>query len=88
MTYAKWLIAIGGISLLVGLPMAFIAAQFGHRVMERVGRAGLAVGLLSPTDRADWLRKENQRRIADRCFYAGLVLIGLGVILQTIGGVL
>ena len=88
MTYAKWLIAIGGISLLVGLPMAFIAAQCGNRVLGRGGRAGLAVGLLSPTDRADWLRKENQRRIADRCFYAGLVLIGLGVILQTIGGVL
>ena len=88
MTYAKWLIAIGGISLLVGLPMAFIAAQFGNRVTGRGGRAGLAVGLLSPTDRADWLRKENQRRIADRCFYAGLVLTGLGVILQTIGGVL
>lgn len=42
---AKWMILGGGISLVVGLLMAFIAARFGNRVM---GRAGLGVSGVHP----------------------------------------
>jgi hypothetical protein len=83
---AKCLIVSGGGALLIGLMMAFIAARVGNRVM---GRAGLGVAVFAPEeDSAEWLAKVRQRRIADGCFYAGLVLTAVGVILQTIGSVL
>ena len=83
---AKFLILSGGGALLVGLMMAFISARFGNRVM---GRAGLGVAVYSPAEGStEWLAKERQRRIADGCFYVGLVLTAVGVVFQTVGGVL
>jgi hypothetical protein len=83
---AKCLIVSGGAALLVGLMMAFIAAQFANRVM---GKAGLGVAVYAPAENSpEWRAKKRQRRIADGFFYAGLVLTAIGVILQTIGGVL
>jgi hypothetical protein len=82
----KVLTVSGGVLLLIGPLMAFIAARFGNRVM---GRAGLGVDVLAPDeDSNEWLAKEGRRRWADRGFYLGLVLTALGVILQILGGVL
>lgn len=54
-----------------------------------MGRAGLGVAVLAPDEGSTgWLAKERRRRAADLCFYLGLVLTAIGVVLQTIGGVL
>jgi hypothetical protein len=83
---AKCLIMSGGVALLGGLMMAFVSAQVGNRVM---GDAALGVGVFAPDERStEWRAKKRKRQIADRCFYVGLVLTALGVVLQTIGGVL
>jgi hypothetical protein len=85
-TGAKWMILGGGISLVVGLLMAFVAARFGNRVL---GRAGLGVAVLTPEENStEGLEEEGLRRTADNCFYIGLVLTALGVVLQTWGGIL
>ncbi len=86
MTPGKWLVLAGGFFLLVGLTTALLSGRYASRVM---GRAGLGVAIFAPAEgSAEWHEKERLRRRADCLFYVGLVLTAIGVVLQTLGGIL
>ena len=73
-------------ALLVGLVTAFVAAHYAERVMG-AANLGVAVWGAGP-DSAMMQEKRRLRARADWWFYLGLGLTTLGVILQTLGGIL
>ncbi len=86
MTREKWLIAVGGLLLVLGLVTAFVSERYQNRVM---GEAGLGVGMWSPEKGSpEYREKERLRARADCFFWIGLVVTGLGIGLQTVGALI
>lgn len=86
MTLHKWLVVIGGCFLLVGIITAFVSSNYNATLM---GAAQKGVAVIAPDPNSpEWLEKERLLRLVNIWFYTGLVLTGLGVVLQTIGSIL
>jgi len=85
LSWNKWAILLGGISLLLGLVMALWSAQKNARVLGKL-RAG-QIMLSDEDDSPEQHAKNAALATADRLFWLGLVLTGLGVVLQTVGSV-
>lgn len=86
MTASKWLTVIGALFLLAGLAIAFLSSRYAARVM---GEARKGVAVLAPEKGSpEWEEKNRLTARADFWFYVGLVLTGIGVVLQTLGAFL
>ncbi len=86
MTCEKWLIAAGGLLLLLGLITALISSHYQTRVM---GEAGLGVAVWAPKPESpEWKEKERLRARADCLFWIGLAATGCGIVLQTLGALI
>ena len=86
MTLFNWLVAIGGVLLVVGLATAFISSRYSSGVM---GEARKGVAVLAPDkDSPEWKQKERLLSWADFWFWVGLGVTTIGVILQTVGSIL
>jgi hypothetical protein len=85
MSWNKWAILIGGVLLFVGLFMGFWSARMNARAIGSNILKG-QIGLASADDSPEQLERNAARLRADRFFWRGIVLTALGVILQTLGG--
>jgi hypothetical protein len=86
MNFYKWLTVIGGVLTLFGILTAFMSSKYTESLM---GEARKGVAVWAPDSSSpEWKEKERLLWWADFWFYVGLVLTTLGVILQTLGGIL
>jgi hypothetical protein len=82
----RWLLVSGGFFLLLGLLTAFISVSYHKRVM---GDADLGIAILgSKPGSPERKKKEWLRSKANEAFYWGLVMTGIGIVLQTLGSFL
>ncbi len=79
----KWLIVLGIVLTIAGVILAFLSFRFHSRVM---GAAALGVAVLHPDKgSAVDLERQRLRRRSDRLFIFGLILAGVGGVMQAVG---
>lgn len=80
----QWLNLLGGVCLLAGIWSGLWSSRVDANIM---GGARLGYGLYAPDEGSpDDLAKRADRAKADRLFYSGIALTGVGVVMQTAAG--